>query len=66
MSTFALFSTDTFKLDACRSINYNDEHDRVALIAVLTLRSTEKHVLVANTHLWWNASYVTIEESHGT
>ena len=51
------FRKSMFDLLHCDSINYKDDHDRVALFARLKM-ADERSILVATTHIWWNARYL--------
>ncbi|KAG9410409.1 Nocturnin [Aphanomyces cochlioides] len=52
------FRQDKFELKECDSVNFRDEHDRVALLALLKEVGTKHHILVGSTHLWWNSNKV--------
>jgi CCR4-NOT transcription complex subunit 6 len=44
-------------------VNYSDDHDRVALIALFKVIGVEKdsYILICTTHLYWNSKKVDIQ-----
>lgn len=48
------FKRNAFELVDCDSVNYNDVHDRVAMLALLKHKTSQRHMFVSTTHLWWN------------
>ncbi|OQR92087.1 hypothetical protein ACHHYP_04109 [Achlya hypogyna] len=55
------FRAARYELRECESINFHDEHDRVALLVLLQERAEDHKgelLLVGCTHLWWNARKV--------
>lgn len=49
------FKKDLFETQQVHNITYDDAHDRVALVVVLKCKMTRKLILMATTHIWWNA-----------
>eukprot|EP00126_Sphaerothecum_destruens_P008738 Sdes_comp20330_c0_seq1m14020 len=37
-----------------QSVTYTDKHDRIALIILLRFKKNHRHLLVGNTHIYWN------------
>ncbi|ETW05713.1 hypothetical protein H310_03421 [Aphanomyces invadans] len=52
------FRQSKFSLKEVESVNFSDEHDRVALLVLLEEIATSELVLVGTTHLWWNSAKV--------
>ncbi|RHZ01718.1 hypothetical protein DYB37_004809 [Aphanomyces astaci] len=52
------FKQSKFRLKEVESVNFSDEHDRVALLVLLQEIATNQLVLVGATHLWWNSSKI--------
>ncbi|KAF0699356.1 Aste57867_10072 [Aphanomyces stellatus] len=52
------FRQSKFRLKEVESVNFRDQHDRVALLLLLQEIATDQLVLVGTTHLWWNSRKV--------
>lgn len=52
------YRSSKFKLLTSEVVNYQDTHDRVALLVRLEVRGTGRELVLAATHIWWNAKKV--------
>jgi len=57
------YSSKKFQLVSQRAVNYQDEHDRVALMVFLQWKGEDRYLLVANTHLYWDIKKVDVQSA---